>query len=98
MHFETTGKGKVQSVQCCLLFDAKDGAIRHMHHVVTLDGAEETPEADVEKRAFRLAADLGLEVNGLRPLHLDPEVVKPGTKYKVDPESRKLLPVEAAKS
>src|SRR5262249_55516551 len=39
VNFITTGKAQVRSVKCCVLFDPKDGAILHMHRVVTMEGA-----------------------------------------------------------
>ena len=95
MRFETTGRQRIESVRCCVLFDAKDGEIRHVHHVVTLHGALETSRAEIEKRAFALAADLGVEVNRLRSLHIEGDELQAGSRYnKVDPSGRRLKKIE----
>ena len=60
MKFTSTGKASVRSDAVCILFDPIDGAIRYVHRVVTLDGAEETPTPAIEKRALQLAEESGL--------------------------------------
>jgi hypothetical protein len=94
MRFETTGHNRIQSIKSCLLFDAKDGEIRHVHHVVTLHGAAETSRSQIEKRALALAADFGLDVKRLRSLYVEGDELETGSRYKVDVKSGRLSKIE----
>ena len=96
MNFNTTGRSYPRSVQCCVLFDPKDGKILHTHRVVTMDGAAETPAHLVEERARHLAKGLGLDVAYLELLHVDPREMQPGVSYRVDRGKRCLEAVERA--
>jgi hypothetical protein len=89
--FTTTGKSKVRSVQCCVLFDPRNGAILHTHRVVTMEGAAETPDHLVEERTRQLAKGLGLDVASLELLHVDAADMQPGVRYTVDPRKRCLI-------
>jgi hypothetical protein len=94
MKFLSTGRAQVRSVKFCVLFDPSDGAIRHTQRVVTLDGADETPEEQIEKRTLMLATELGLEVKKLKVLHFDAEDIEPGKRYAVNPATGRLVEVE----
>lgn len=94
MTFQSTGRAQVRSEKCCVLFDPSDGAIRHVHRVVTMEGADETPEQIIEKRTLQLAKELGVEVAQLQLLHVDPRSIEPGQQYVVDPAKRCLMAVE----
>ena len=73
MEFRSTGDGRVAHVKSCVLYDA-DGVIQHVHHVVDMEGVEETPESVVAERALALARDRGLDYAALRTLHVDPSL------------------------
>lgn len=97
MDFKTTGRARVQSVKCCVLFDPADGEILHTHRVVTMDGAAEVSEREVEKRTLELAKGFGLKVAKLRSLHVDAGAFEAGKRYAVDPKSKRLVAVAAAR-
>jgi hypothetical protein len=86
---------RVQSEQCCVVFDPTDGKIRHIHEVVTLEGAEAVPDYEVEQRALSLAAQVGLDTSLdtslLKTIHIDPEELTPGERYAVDPDTMTLV-------
>jgi hypothetical protein len=97
MEFVTTGSAKISSIRCCILYDSKDGTIRHLHRVVTMQGAPETSESDMEKQTIELAKDLSLDTGQLQVLHVDQSVISERARYSVDPKSRTLVkqkPVE----
>lgn len=94
MEFLSTGRTQVRSVKCCVLFDPSDGAIHHVHRVVTIEGADDTPEQLIEQRTLQLAKELGLEVARLQLLHVDPHSIEPNKQYAVDPSRRCLVAVE----
>jgi len=91
MKFTSTGKSQVHSEKCCVLFDPADGTIRHLHRVVTMEGAEETPENVIEKRTHHLAKEFGLDVAKLHALHVDARSIEPNMNYVVDTAKRCLV-------
>ena len=91
MKFTSTGKASVLSDAVCILFDPTDGAIRYVHRVLTLDGAEETPTPAIEKRALQLAEESGLDIEKFQALHVDGSKIEPLTSYAVDTVKRCLI-------
>jgi len=91
MNVMSTGVPRVLSEKCCVLFDPKDGAILHVHRVVTMEGAAETPDSLLEARARHLAKGFGLDVASLEFLPVDPTHIQPGVKYTVDRGKRCLI-------
>jgi hypothetical protein len=98
MSFQAGGNAKVQSIRGCVLFDPKDGSIRHINRVITLEGAVATSEKDMETRTLRLAASLGLESASLQLLHVNHEAFVAGHQYKVDTKTRSLVEIAQKKT
>jgi hypothetical protein len=94
MNFQSTNNVRIKATRCCVLFDPRDGTIRHVNRVTTLEGAAETSEQAMEARTLRLAGRLGLDTASLRFVHVDPEALAPGRRYKVDTRSRSLVVLE----
>lgn len=94
MKFISTGRTQIQSVKCCVLFDSSNGTIRHVHHVLTIKGADETAKHLIEKRTFQLAEELGLDITELQPLHVDANRIEPRKRYVVDLKEQCLIVVE----
>jgi hypothetical protein len=82
---------RVHSIRSFAAFDA-NGKIVHVHTVVTMEGAEETPLAEIEQRALDLAAERGFDRSELATLQLDPAKIEPDVRYRVDPRKRVLQP------
>jgi hypothetical protein len=79
-------KGKVpktKSIRSIALYDANDGTIFHMHHVMTMEGCEPRNIEEIEKDALRFAKKLGHSVENLKILHA-PNTINPFTKYRID--------------
>jgi hypothetical protein len=93
MNFQSAGTAKVKSIRCCVLFDPKDGSIRHVNRVITMEGAVTTSEKEMEQRTLRLAASLGLETKRLQTLHVNHEAFIPGRHYKVLTKTRSLTEI-----
>jgi hypothetical protein len=91
MHFKTTGTAKVRSVKCCVLFDGETGAIQHVHRVVTMEGVTETSDAEMEKRALKLAKDHGIKTTKVKIAHVDSQAFAARARYKVDTKTRALI-------
>jgi hypothetical protein len=90
MYERFAGTVNIRSVRCCVLFDRKDGTIRHVNRVVTVEGADATSEKEMEARTLRLAGSLGLDTTQLQPLHVSPESLVAGKLYRVDVKTRTL--------
>jgi hypothetical protein len=84
---------KVRSEKCCVVFDSKDGRIRYVHSVITMEGADETPDDAVAKRALKLASDFGIDTDGVKTLHIDPSSLKPNVEYAVNLKTGSLTAV-----
>jgi hypothetical protein len=79
-------------MQAVAFYD-QDGRIRHMHHAIALEGGR-VPDAEaLEREAREHAQHLGLNLAGLRTLHV-PRLDNPGGRFRVDVKSQKLVPLE----
>jgi hypothetical protein len=91
MKFASTSRSKIQSIKCCILYDAKDGTIKHVHRTITIAGANESYECSIEERTLELARDLGVDITSTRALRLDDEELDPNKQYKVDVDRCSLV-------
>jgi hypothetical protein len=87
----TTHSSPGRSVQRVIVFNRSDGAIQHIHDVVTVEGAASVTDEQVEERALALVAERGIETSGLGVIHVQPDEMKPGTRYRVDVQSQQLV-------
>jgi hypothetical protein len=90
MKFSSTGSQNVKSVSCCLLFDPRGGEIHHVHRVVTMEGAPDTSQAELEAKTLRVAKNLGLDTKRLQVLHVEANEFAERARYSVDPLKRTL--------
>jgi hypothetical protein len=82
--FSQVGKVlKTKSIRSVALYDANDGTILHMHHVMTMDGCEPRDIVEIEKDAVRFAKKLGHTVENLKILRA-PNTINPFAKYRID--------------
>jgi hypothetical protein len=82
--FSQVGKvPKTKSIRSVALYDANDGTILHMHHVMTMDGCEPRDIVEIEKDAVRFAKKLGHTVENLKILRA-PNTINPFAKYRID--------------
>ena len=98
MRSQDTETAGIESVRCCVLFDGEDGEIRYLHPAGTRAGTAGMPEAEAESRALTLAGNLGWDAARLRAVHVALDRLKPGSRYKVDPQSGTLLAREPTRS
>jgi hypothetical protein len=96
MEFVSTDDGRVRSVKCCVLFDISSGEIQLVHRVVDLDGADETADEDVVRRALALANDVRLNTAALEALLVEPSTITGSTHYRVDTRTKSLIEMPAA--
>lgn len=91
MNTVSTGDIGIDSVKCCIVFDSSTGEIQHVHRVVTIKGATETPDDEVARRALALAREFGFDVAKLEALRVDPGALKPAAHYRVDVRTKSLV-------
>jgi len=81
---------KLESSYAVALYDPKDGKIRHMHHVITLENASKTEPQLLERDAIANAKRVGHNTDGLKVLHI-PNFGDPTSMYRVDVERKTLI-------
>ena len=99
----------VTSIKGCVVFDTATGVIQHVHQVVTIEGAEETTDEEVARRALGFARERlesGTPLPGatavqavegeLDVLPFDPGRLDLSRPHRVDPQTRALVPDESA--
>jgi hypothetical protein len=87
---ETMGNAPaVMKIQAVAIHDRR-GEIRHMHHVIVLEGARPVDRASVTKDAVEQASRLGHDVSRLKALFV-PELQSPGAMYRVDVKRGRLV-------
>jgi hypothetical protein len=101
----------VRSVKACVVFDSASGAVRHVHQVVTIEGARETPDDEVRRRALSLAQEQlesGTPLPGeqviravegeLEALQFDPLQLDLTRPHRVDLRTKSLVPIDQTAS
>lgn len=92
MNISTSGKSKLRGrTHTCVLYDPKDGQIRHIHSVTTLGRMRAETDEEVEREAYALAKEGGRDVRAVRTLHLRDAELKPYVTYRVDVKSASLV-------
>ncbi len=89
----TNSTQQIRSTQSYVVFDHA-GTIIHTHTVITVEGGQERPSAEIERRALELATRRGFEEADLTVIRVDPKRVEPGVRYRVDPAARVLIKQE----
>jgi hypothetical protein len=80
----------VLSVDVAVLYDPRNGRVVHMHHVITLDGAERRTRDEHQQSARESALRLGCNIEDLEVLHVA-DFQPTGKTYRVDLGSRALV-------
>jgi hypothetical protein len=89
MYLRSQSTKGIRSTQTYVVFD-QAGTIIHVHSVVTVEGGEEKPRQESERRALELAVERGFDEASLAVIQVDAERVEPGVRYRVDPASMTL--------
>jgi hypothetical protein len=88
---------KTKSIRSVALYDARDGTIFHMHHVMTMEGCNPQSHKDVEHDAISFAKKLGHSTDNLKILHA-PDYVNPFTKYRIDLSNLRFVEISVPSS
>lgn len=82
----------VESVKSCVVYSADTGEIHHTHLVVTLEGGRTPDQDEVAQDAMRSYTSQAKATSGeLHVLHVAPDDMEPGTRYRVDHANRSLI-------
>jgi hypothetical protein len=88
---ERSGSSHSSGRRAYLVYDAGTGRIAHTVYVDVLKGAEVPSDAEIEKQVLISAAHAtGIAQETLRHLAVDPERLKRGMTYEVDPKTGNL--------
>ena len=97
--FRSTDGLGIRSLKSCLFFDPVTGKIRYAYHVLTVEGADETPDDEIMRLARTGATERGNEPARLDAMLIDSKSLLIGsssrrgiTGYRVDISSRMLIP------
>ncbi|HXJ83146.1 MAG TPA: hypothetical protein VMS64_31240 [Candidatus Methylomirabilis sp.] len=73
-------------------YDKRTGAIVHVHHVITMTGARQTPEKDLRKTALQDTADrCGRRVSEIDTIVVESKQLEGPKTFRVDPAKRKVV-------
>ena len=87
---------KMESVYGVAIYDPKNGAIRHMHHLILTSNTAASDPQTIEKEAISIAKRFGHDVDNLKIIHI--EKLDLNSKYRVDIESKKLVKLPSSLS
>jgi hypothetical protein len=84
------GRGKIVRERACVLYDRDTGAIRHIQHVMVMEGGYDPDEGEVEAMCRDALVKRGHKHDKLEALHVDRDALKPFKGYRVE-TARKML-------
>jgi hypothetical protein len=91
MQTTSAGKQRTKLERACVLYDRHSGTIRHIQHVIVMEGGREPNEREIEHMARSARIKRGLPHDMLDALHLDRSALQPFTIYRVDPHRKALV-------
>jgi hypothetical protein len=96
MFFQVGDTPKMESVYGVAIYDPKNGAIRHMHHLISTSNTPPPDPQIIEKEAISIAKKVGHDVDYLKIIHI--EKLELNSKYRVDIESKNLVKISSSVS
>jgi hypothetical protein len=91
MQTVSPGRHRIAAERACVLYDKATGAIRHIQHVVVMEGGHHPDEREIEAMCRRALTKRGHAHDGLDTLHLDRNAFAPFKVYRIDPARRVLV-------
>ncbi|MGL4174726.1 MAG: hypothetical protein ACRCSN_01515 [Dermatophilaceae bacterium] len=85
----------VVATDTVVLYDRATGGVAHVHHSITMEGADRRTTAQRRDAARAAAASAGASVEDLDVLDIDDFAPEPGRGYRVDLVTRRLVPQQA---
>jgi hypothetical protein len=90
MQTVSMGRQRTTLERACVLYERDSGAIRHIQHVIVMEGGYAPNEREVEAMARRALTKRGRPHDRLDVLHVERALLGRFAVYRVDPQ-RKLL-------
>ena len=87
----------LESVYSIVIYEPKDGTIRHIHHTMIFNKSFNIDPDRLEKEAKEYALRLGHKIDGIRVLHIRDNKDFKGM-YKVDVKKQALVKILAAQT
>jgi predicted RNase H-related nuclease YkuK (DUF458 family) len=91
MSVQGTDPFEIESRRAYVVYDARSGAVVHVHRVTNFRGAERRHPEEEEARAIAMARQLGHTVEGRRVLAVDPAELDRALSCHVDVGSQRLI-------
>lgn len=91
MSIEGTDRFEIESRRAYVVYDARSGAVVHVHRVTNFRGAESRHPEEDEARAIAMARQLGHTVEGRRVLAVDPAELDRAVSCHVDIRTQRLI-------
>lgn len=91
MNVQGTDPFEIESRRAYVVYDARSGAVVHVHRVTNFRGAESRHPEEEEARAIAMARQLGHTVEGRRVLAVDPAELDRAVSCRVDIHSQRLI-------
>lgn len=93
----TSEPTKVDIIDVIVLYERSTGLIRHTHYVSFIKGGKKSPtKEENEERAFELAGQRGVRTSELVALHVSGTDLKPNVEFRVDINTKTLVPLRYA--
>jgi hypothetical protein len=87
----SAGRHRAVRERACVLYDGSTGAIRHIQHVIVMEGGHDPDDHEVEAMCRGALIKRGQEHAGLSTLHVDRDAFQPFKVYRVDPHRKVLV-------
>ena len=91
MQFASATGTKIGHSACCIVFDAANGKIVHVHRVVTMEGSHHHSDQTIAERALALAKKHGAKAAALDTIMVETTMLKSRERFAVDLKSRELV-------
>jgi hypothetical protein len=85
MQTVSPGRHLVMRERACVLYDRRTGAIRHIQHVIVMEGGHDPDDEEIEAMCRQALTKRGSAHDGLDTLHVDRDALQPFKVYRVDP-------------
>ncbi len=90
MQTVSMGRQRTTLERACVLYERDGGTIRHIQHVIVMEGGYAPSEKEIEEMARRALTKRGRKCDTLAALHIRRDALRNFGAYRVDP-NRKIL-------
>jgi hypothetical protein len=91
MQTVSQGRQRVVRERACVLYDKTTGAIRHIQHVLVMEGGYDPKDHEIEAMCREALRKRGHAYDATDTLHVGREAFQPFKVYKVDPARKALV-------